>query len=74
MAMADRGFVAELCDVLGLRNVTRLSIHAAVNDLVRVDAEMIVTEEQAGKLLAVVKDRHFTLLDDDEEPRVRVIS
>lgn len=74
MAMADRGFGAELCDVLGLKNVTRLSIHAAVNDLVRVDAEMIVTEEQAGKLLAVVKDRHFTLLDDHEEPRVRVIS
>lgn len=74
MAMADRGFGAELCDALGLKNVVRLSIHAAVNDLVRVDAEMIVTEEQAGKLLEVVKDRHFTLIDDDEEPRVRVIS
>ena len=74
MAMADRGFGAELCEALGLKNVASLSIHAAVNDLVRVDAEMIVTEEQAGKLLAVIKDRHFTLLDDDEEPRVRVIS
>ena len=67
-------FGGELCEALGLKNVTSLSIHANVNDLVRVDASMFVTEEQAGRLLAVIKDRHFTLLDDDEEPRVRVIS
>ena len=70
MAIASCGLGGELCDALGLKNVTRLSIHAAVNELVRVDAEMIVTEEQAGKLLATFKDRNFTLFDGDEEPRV----
>lgn len=74
MAVASHGFGGELCDALGLKNVASLSIHAVVGDIVRVDASMIVTEEQAGKLLAVIKDRHFTLLDDDEEPRARVIS
>jgi hypothetical protein len=56
----------DICDIMGLKSVTNLTIDLNCWDAPRVKATMIIDGAQAGKIARVLK--HYRLEKDEEKP------
>lgn len=60
----DTGFAARICKALGIERATAVSIHLAINDVVRVEVDYFPNTEQIAGVAEELETKRYVLLEE----------